>query len=193
MPTDKPWPRKWYQEPSLPFVSRAQPLKLLTKLCCCDCSVAKLCPTLCDPMDCNMPDSSVLHHLPEFVQIHVHWVGDAIQPSRLSSILLLLPSVFPSIRVFSGESALCIRWPKYWSFSLSVSLSNEYLGWISFRIDWFDPSYRFWIIVARLPSPGQTAPLGPYSGLGIVLWRAWACCVQRRGTKVSWTLEIMLL
>ena len=83
-------------------------------ICCC--SVAKLCPTLCDPMgrDCSMPGSPVLHYLLEFVQIHVHWVSDTIQPSHpLSS-----PSPFAfnlsSIRVFSDEAALCIRWPKYW-------------------------------------------------------------------------------
>ena len=70
-------------------------------------------------------------HLPEFAQIHVHRGGDAIQPSHpLLSLLLLLP-VLPSIRVFSNESVLCIRWPKYWSFSFSISPSNEYLGLIS--------------------------------------------------------------
>ena len=65
-------------------------------------------------------------------------VGDAIQPSHSLLSLLLLPSIFPSIRVFSSESALHIRWPKYWSFSFSISLSNEYSGLISVRIDWFD-------------------------------------------------------
>ena len=88
-------------------------------------------------MDCSTPDFRVLHHLPEFAQTHVHWVGDAIQPSRLlSSPLLLLPSIFSSIRVFSNELALHIRWPKYWSFSISPS--NEYSGLISFRMDWLD-------------------------------------------------------
>ena len=64
-------------------------------------------------MDCSMPGLPVLHQLPEFTQTHVHWVGDAIQPSHSLSILLLLPSIFPNIRVFSNESALHIRWPKY--------------------------------------------------------------------------------
>ena len=91
---------------------------------------------VCDPMDCSMPGSSVFHCLPEFAQIHVHRVSDAIQPSCPLSSLLLRPSVFLSNRVFSNESALCIRWPKYWSFS--VSPSNKYSGLISFRIDWFD-------------------------------------------------------
>ena len=102
-------------------------------------SVAQLCPTLCDPMDCSTPDLPVHHQLPEFTQTHVHWVSDAIQPLILCCPLLLLPSIFPSIRVFSNESALCIRWPKYWSFSFSISPSNEYSGLISFRMDWLDP------------------------------------------------------
>ena len=105
----------------------------------------------------------VLHHLPEFVQAHVHCVGDAIQPSHppsstisrslfkpmsIASVMpsnrlilcrpLLLPSIFASIRVFSDESALHIRWPKYWNFSFSISPSNEYSGLISFRVGWFD-------------------------------------------------------
>ena len=99
-------------------------------------SVSQSCPTLCDPMDCSTPGLPVHHQLPEFTQIHVHRVGDAIQPSHpLSSPIL--PSIFP--RVFSNESVLCIRLPKYWSFNFSISSSNEYSGLISFRIDWFDP------------------------------------------------------
>ena len=85
-----------------------------------------------------MPGFPVLHCLPEFTQTHVYWVSDAIQPSYPLSFLLLLPSVFPSIRVFSNESVLHIRWPKYRSFSFSISPSSEYSGLISFRIDWFD-------------------------------------------------------
>ena len=99
-----------------------------------NCSVAQSCLTLCDPMGCSMPGFPVLYHLPEFAQTHVHWVGNALQ-SSLSS-LLLLPSVFPSIKVFSNESAPCIKWPKYWSFSIGPS--NEYSELISFRVDWFD-------------------------------------------------------
>ena len=101
-------------------------------------SVAQSCPTLCGPMDCSMPGFPVLHCLPELAQTHVHWVIDAIQPSHL----LLAPSppasIFPSIRVFSKESVLCIKWPKYWSFSFSICASNEDSGLIPFRIDWFD-------------------------------------------------------
>ena len=74
----------------------------------------------------------------EFVQTHIHWVGDAIQPSHPLSPLLLLPSIFPSIRVFSNESVLRIRWPDSWSFSFSFSPSNEYSGLVSFRTDWLD-------------------------------------------------------
>ena len=99
--------------------------------------VTQSCPTLCNPMDCSTPGFPDQRHFPELAQIHVHQVGDAIQPSHpLSS--LLLPSVFPSIRVFSNESALSIRWPKYWSFSFIISPSNEYSGLISFRMNWFD-------------------------------------------------------
>ena len=77
----------------------------------------------------------ILHHLPEFVQTHVHWVGDATQPRR-PLLSLLLPSIFPSIRVFSNESVLHIRWPKYRSFSISISPTNEHPRLISFRLDW---------------------------------------------------------
>ena len=90
-------------------------------------------------MNCSMPGLPVHHQLLEFTQTHVHWVSDAIQPSLiLCRSLLLLPSIFPSIRVFSNESALHIRWPKYWSFSFNISPSNELPGLISFRMDWLD-------------------------------------------------------
>ena len=79
----------------------------------------------------------VLHHLPKLAQTPAHWVDEAIQPSHPLSSLLLLPSVFPSIRVFSNAWALRIRWPKYWSFSFSIISSNEESRLISFRIDWF--------------------------------------------------------
>ena len=96
------------------------------------------CVRLCDPTHCSVPGFSVLDHLLEFAQIHVHRVGDAIQPFHLYCPLLLLPSVFPSIRVFSNELTLHIRWPKYWSFSFSISPSNECSGLISFRFHWLD-------------------------------------------------------
>ena len=91
--------------------------------------VVKWCPTLCNPMQCSTPGSSVLHCLLEFAQIHVHCIGDTIQPSH-SLLPLFLPSVFPSIRVFSIELALCIGWPKYWSTRFSNSSFNEYSGLI---------------------------------------------------------------
>ena len=102
------------------------------------CSVAKSCLTPCIPMNCSIPGFSVLHSLPEFAQTHVHWLSNAIHCLILCHPLLLLPSIFPSIRVFSNESVLRIRWPEYWSFSISISPSNEYSGLISFRIDQFD-------------------------------------------------------
>ena len=102
------------------------------------CSVSKLYPTLCDPMDCNMSGFPVLHYLPEFDQIMSTKLVILSNHLILCFLLLLLPSIFPSIKFFSNESALCIRWPKYWSFSFSISPSNEYSGLISFRIDWLN-------------------------------------------------------
>ena len=100
--------------------------------------VTQSCPTLGNPMDCSTLGFPVHHQLPELAQTLVHWVGDTIQPCPSLSSPSPPTSVFPSIRVFSNESALYIRWPKDWSFSLSISPSNEYSGLISFRIDWFD-------------------------------------------------------
>ena len=101
-------------------------------------SVTQSCLTLCDPIDCRMPGFPVHHQLPQFAQTHVHWVSDAIQPSHP----LLFPSP-PAFNLFqhqgfSNESVLRIRWPKYWSFSFSISPSNEHPGLISFRMDWMD-------------------------------------------------------
>ena len=112
------------------------PSALYLVLSCC--LVAKLCLTHCNLRDCSTPGSPVLHYLPGFAQTHVHWDNDAIQPSHLGCPLLLLPSIFPSIWVFSSELAFCIRCPKYWSFSFGISPSSEYSELISFRIDWFD-------------------------------------------------------
>ena len=101
-------------------------------------SVAQLCLTLCDPMDCSMPGPlsitnswSLLRLMSiEFVMASNHLI--------LCHPLLFLPSIFPSIRVFSNESVLHIRWPRYWSFSFNISPSNEYSGLISLRMDWLD-------------------------------------------------------
>ena len=103
----------------------------------CCCSVAQSCPTLYDPMDFSMPaylsftNSRSLFKL-MFIEL--------VMPSNYLILChpLLLPSIFPSIRVFSNESGLHIRWSKYWSFSFSISPSNEYSGLISFRMDWLD-------------------------------------------------------
>ena len=100
-------------------------------------SVAQSCLTLCNPMNCSTPGLPVQHQLPEPTQI-MSIVGDAIQPSHLLSSPSPPPSIFPSIRIFSNESVLRIRWPKYWSFSFSISPSNEYSGLTSFRMDWLD-------------------------------------------------------
>ena len=120
-------------------------------------SVALSCPTLCDPMDCNMPGFRVLHHLPEPAHTHVHWIGVAIQPSHPLLSLLVPPSIFPSIRVFSNESAFHIRWPKYWSFSFTISPSNEYLGLISFRMDWLDLLAVQWTLKSLLQNHSSKA------------------------------------
>ena len=101
-------------------------------------SVPQLCLTLCDPMDCSTPGLPVHHQLLEFTQTHVHWVSDAIQPSH--SLSSPSPPAFnlSQHQVFSNESVLLIRWPKYWSFSFNISPSNEHSELISFRMDWLD-------------------------------------------------------
>ena len=102
-------------------------------------SVTQPCSTLCDPMDCSMPGLHVHQQLLEFTQTHISI--ESVMPSShliLCHPLLLLPPIPPSIRVFSNESTLHIRWPKYWSFSFSISPSREHPGLISFRMDWLD-------------------------------------------------------
>ena len=95
-------------------------------------SVRSLGPVqLYDLMDSSMPGLSVYHQLPQLTQTQFHWVSDAIQPAHPLSSPSPLPSIFPSIRVFSNESALLIRWPEYWSFSFNISPSNEHSGLIS--------------------------------------------------------------
>ena len=100
-------------------------------------SVTQSYPTLCNPMDYSTPGLPVHHQLPEFTQTHVHWVSDASNHLILCRPLLLLPSIFPSIRVFSNESS-SHQVAKYWSFSFNISPSNEHPGLISFRMDWLD-------------------------------------------------------
>ena len=99
-------------------------------------SLAQSCPTLCDPMNCRTPGS-----ITNSWDLLKHMSIESVMPSNhliLCHSLFLLPSIFPSIRVFSNESVLRIKWPKYWSFSFSISPSNEYSGLISFRRDWLD-------------------------------------------------------
>ena len=98
--------------------------------CCCSATQSR--PTLCDPMDCSIPGFLVFHHFPELVHTHVQGIHKAIQPSH--------PLLSPSSPAFnlSQHQGLCIRWPKYWNFSFSISPSNEHSGLISFRMDWLD-------------------------------------------------------
>ena len=114
----------------------AKYFEFLPNSCCC--SVTQSCLTLCDPMDCSTPGLPVLHHLLELAQMHIYRLVIPSNHLILCLPLLLPPSILPSIRVFSSESDLHIRWPRYWSFSFSISPSDEYSGLISFRMDWFD-------------------------------------------------------
>ena len=101
----------------------------------CCCSVTKSSLALCKPMYCSTPGFPVLHYLPGLLKL---MSVESMMPTRPLLPLLLLPSIFPSIRVFSSELGLCIKWPKYWSFNFSISPSNEYSKLISFKIDWLD-------------------------------------------------------
>ena len=108
-------------------------------VCICCSSVSRLCPTLCSPMDCSVLGFPVLQYLLEFAQTYVHCVNDAIQISHpLSPPSPSALSLSQHQGFFPSESVLRIKWPKYWSFSFSISPSNEYFRLISFRIDWFD-------------------------------------------------------
>ena len=135
----------------------------------CCCSVAKPCPTLCDPVDCSMPgslSSTISKSLLRFISI------ESVMPSShliLCHPLLLLPSIFPSIRVFSNELTLLMRWTKYWSFSFNISASNEHSGLISFWMDWLD----------RLAVQGTLKSLlQHHSSKASVLWRLAFFMVQ---------------
>ena len=124
---------------NIPQASWCDQKKFLIKIMFCCCSVTQSCPTLCNPMDTSMSGFPVLHRLPELAQTHVRWVGNEIRWTISSSVdPFSCLQIFPSLWVFSYESALWIRWPKYLSFSFSISPSNEYSGLISFRTDWFD-------------------------------------------------------
>ena len=128
----------------------------------------QLRPTLCDPMDYSMPGFPIHHQLLELTQTHVHWVGDTMQPSHFLLSASTAPSIFPSIRVFSNESVLHIRWPKHWSFSFSISPSNEYSGLISFRMDWLDLLAVQGTLKSLLPQHSSKASILPCSAFFIV-------------------------
>ena len=119
-------------------------------------SLAQSCLTLCDPMDCSTPGFPNHYQLPELTQTYVHHEGGAIQPSHALSSPSPLAFIFPSNRVFSNELVFHIRWPKYWSFSLSISPSNEYSRLISFRMDWLD----------LLIGPRDIGDTGSINGMG---------------------------
>ena len=110
-------------------------------------------------MDCSTPGFPVHHQILEPTQTHVHCVSDAIQPFHPLPSLLLPPSTFPSIRVFSNELVLHIRWPKYWSFSFSISPSNECSGLISFRMDWYDLFAVQWTLKSLLQHHSSKASI----------------------------------
>ena len=136
------------------------------------------CLTLCDPMDCSTPGFPVHHQLPEITQIHVHQVGDAIQPTHP----LLAPSPafsLSSIRVSSSESVLCIRWPKYWSFSFSPS--NEYSGLISFRMDWLDLLAVQGTLKSHLQHHSSKASILWCSAFFIIQLSHRLCCCYTKG------------
>ena len=123
---------------SLFFLGGGQDTRYYNLCCCGCCSVAKSCLTLCDPMECSTQASLVFTISWSLLKLmSIEWM----MPSShliLCHSLLLLPSIFPSIRIFSSESALCIRWPRDWTITFSISPSNDYSGLLSFRIDWFD-------------------------------------------------------
>ena len=154
-------------------------------------SITQFYPTLCDSMDCSMPGFLVHHQLLELTQTHVQI--ESVMPSNhliLGHPLLLMSSIFPSIRVFSNESVLHIRWQKYWSLSFSIneySASNEYSGLISFRIDWFD----LHAVQGTLKSLLQH-----HSSKALILWHAAFFMVSHIHTwllEKSYTLSIWTL
>ena len=132
-------------------------------------SVAQSCPTLCNPVNGSMPGLPVHHQLLEFTQTRVHRVSDAIQPSHPRSSPSPPAPIPPSIKVFSNESTLCMRWPKYWSFSFSIIPSKEIPGLISFSMDWLD-----------LPAVQGTVKslLQHHSSKASILWRSAFFMVQ---------------
>ena len=131
-------------------------------------SVAQSCPTLCDPMDCSTPGLPVHHNSQSLLKL---MSSDSVIPSNhliLCHPLLLLPSILPSIRVFSNESVLHIRWPKYWSCSFKISPINEHPGLISFRMDWLDLLAVQGTLKSLLQHHSSKAPILRHSAFFIV-------------------------
>ena len=158
---------------------------IFSSTCCCS-SVAKLCWTLCDPMYCSTSGSPVLHYLLRFMSTESIMLSNCI---ILCYPLLHLPSIFSNIRVFSNELALRIRWPKYWSFSFSISPFNGYSGLISFRMDWFD----------LLAVQGTVKNLLQYHSLKTsILWHSVFFMVQlahpymTTGKAIAWWYGLLL-
>ena len=132
-------------------------------------SVTQSCPTLCDPMDCSTPGLPVHHQLPEFTQTHVHQVNDVIQPSHPLSSPSPPALNLSQNQVFSNESTLRIRWPKYWRVSLSISPFNEYSGLISFKMmDWLDLLAIQGTLRSLLQHHSSKASIPQYSAFFIV-------------------------
>ena len=144
------------------------------------------CLTLCDPMDYNTPGLPVPHHLLKFAQVHVHCISDAIQQSYP-----LMPSSdanFSSIRDFSNELAFHIGWPNYWSFSFSISPSNEYSRLISLKINWFDifAIQGVWSPCwFDLPADSQESSLAPQASKAWILWCSAFFTVQLSQPNVT--------
>ena len=138
-------------------------------------------------MDHSTPGLPVYHQLPESTQTHVHWVDDAIQPLILCRPILLLPSIFPSIRVFSNKSVLCIRQPKYWSFSLSISPYIEYPGLISFRIDWLDLLAVRWTLKSLIQHHSSKASILQCSAFSIAQLSHPYMTTGKTRTLTRWT------
>ena len=163
------------------------------RICVKFSSVAQSYPTLCDPMNCSTPGLPVHHQRLEFTQTHVHRVSDAIQPSHpLSSpsppapnpsqhqgLFQWVNSSHEVARVFSNESTLLMRWPKYWSFSFSIIPSNEHPGLISFRVDWLDLLAVQGTLKSLLQHHSSKASILRHSAF-FTVWYVWKCWVNTK-------------
>ena len=164
-------------------------IELIYNICSVS-SVAQSCLTLWDPQGLQHARAPCQSPTPGDTQTHVHCFSDAIQPSHPLSSSSPPPSIFPTIRVFSNESVLCIRWPKSWSFSFNISPSNEYSGLISFRKDWLD------LLAVQLTLKSL---LQQYSSKALILWRSAIFIVQlshpymTTGKTILLTRQILLV